>query len=126
VRDLEDTEIRRQRVSCIINLYGLRFVLGENGQGFFLRADDTAQLMFELNRAGALFANSADVLNDLRDLHDALRAKKVDPTDRLIALLKKMGKQTKLRIDRLGDADVKNTFRLNLPVAPPPVVSPTR
>jgi hypothetical protein len=118
VRDLEETEIRRQKVNCITSLYGLRFVLGEIAEGSFVRIEDLDQFMFEINRAGALFAEQTGILNDLRDFHDVLKTRKVDPTDRLVALLRKMGAQTKLRMDYLSDADVKNVFRLNLPVPP--------
>ena len=76
VRNLEKTEIRRERVSCITNLYGLRYALSD---GFSARAEDQAHFMFEMNRAGALFAHDHEILNDIRDFYEVVRTKKERP-----------------------------------------------
>jgi hypothetical protein len=111
VRDLEENEIRQQRVTCIANLYGLRFALSPE---LSARPEDQARFMFEINRAGALFADDPEILNGIRDFHDAVRSKK-DPTEatnRFITLIRKMGQQTRLHVQTLSDADVKSTFLL--------------
>lgn len=85
VRDLEQTEIRRQRVLCISNLYGLRYAITE---GFAARPEDQAHFMYEINRAGALFADDPSILSDLRDFYDEVSSKaQKDATPRLIALI---------------------------------------
>jgi hypothetical protein len=137
IRDLEKNEIRRHRVECITSLYGLRFILSE---GYSPRPEDVARFMFEINRAGALFAEDAAVLNGLRDFYESARSKNSDATDRLITLIKDMAQNTRLAIRNLSDADVRNTFMLAnanvvvqfVPVAvqqtgpqPPPVMAPT-
>jgi hypothetical protein len=58
VNDLEAIERRRQKVSCVINLYGLRYVLSPDP---VQRDEDRAQFMFEIGRAGALFADDMEV-----------------------------------------------------------------
>ena len=51
VSDLEATERRRQKISCVINLYGLRYVLSPDP---VQRDEDRTRFMFEIGRAGAL------------------------------------------------------------------------
>lgn len=109
VRDLEGTEIRRLRVECITNLYGLRYAITD---GFAARAEDQARFMFEINRAGALFADDVEILRELRDFYEEVRAKKADATARLVVLIKKMGRKTSLNLHELGDSDVRSTFTL--------------
>jgi len=53
IRKLEESEIRKQKVDCIVNLYGLRYVMVE---GHAHSAEDRSRLAFEMNRAGVLFA----------------------------------------------------------------------
>ncbi len=127
VRDLERTEIRRLRVECITNLYGLRYAITD---GFAARPDDQARFMFEMNRAGALFADDVEILRELRDFYEEVRAKKVDATARLIGLIKKMGRKTSLNVHELGDSDVRSTFTLPntntvVQFIPVPVVQPS-
>jgi hypothetical protein len=112
LRELEETEIRRQRVECITSMYGLRFVLSDPSAGFSPRPEDVARFMFEFNRAGALFAKDGEVLNGLRDFYESVRTKTGDPTSQLIALIKNMARNTRLEIGTLSDTDVKNIFTL--------------
>ena len=109
VRDLERTEIRRQRVLCITNLFGLRYAITEDQNA---RPDDKARFMFEINRAGALFADYPEILNEIRDFYESTRNKKPDAETRLIRVVKQMGEQTLLKVKNLSDADVKNIFML--------------
>ncbi len=109
IEDLELSEIRRIRVECITSLYGLRFAITD---GFSARPEDLSRFMFEMNRAGALFADDEDTLNGLRDFYDSVAKKKPDATTRLMAMIKSMGKQTSLKLNRLSDADVASTFTL--------------
>ncbi len=112
IRDLEKTEIRRQRVECITTLYGLRFVLSE---GFSPRTEDVARFMFEINRAGALFGENRECLNCLRDFYESVRMKRVDAIDRMLTLIRIMASGTRLQLGNLSDADVRNTFLLPNP-----------
>lgn len=109
IRDLERTEIRRQRVLCITNLFGLRYALTAERTA---RAEDTASFMFEINRAGALFADFPEILNEIRDFYDSTKDKKPDAEARLIKVVKLMGERTLLRVKNLSDADVKKIFML--------------
>jgi hypothetical protein len=116
ISKLEQTEIRRLRVECITNLYGLRFVTSEAPA----RPEDVARYMFELNRAVTLFADDTDTLNELRDFYESVKSKRADATDRMITLIKKMSATTALRVENLSDADVRAIFLLPMP--PPPFV----
>jgi hypothetical protein len=119
IRDLEDVEIRRHRVTCITNLYALRHILGVRPPAPPPRAEDAAAFAFELNRAGLLFANNQRVLNDLRDFHDLI-TKNVDATPQLLALLKHMAEQTRLDVSGLSDADIRNVLNVSVPNLAPP------
>ena len=44
VKDLEATELRRQKLDCIVNLYGLRYVLSPEP---VQRDEDRTRFMFE-------------------------------------------------------------------------------
>ena len=66
VRDLEATERRRQKISCVINLYGLRCVLSPDP---VQRDEDRTRFICEIGRAAALFADDAEVQKQLRDFY---------------------------------------------------------
>ena len=110
IRKLEESEIRKQKVECIINLYGLRFVMVE---GHDHSAEDRSRLAFEMNRAGVLFAEDSEVQKNIRDY----KAKATN--DVLIALIHNMGKTTKLRTDQLSNADIESVFLAKVPGPPP-------
>jgi len=123
VRDLEETEIRRQKLDCILNLYGLRYVLG---QGPCCRDEDRTRFMFEISRASALFAEDVEVQKGMRDFHAGI--KRDDPeaqrTDRLISLIKQMSESARCPIQALSDTDVRNIFLLPLqnPLGAPVII----
>jgi len=123
VKDLEKTELRRQKLDCILNLYGLRYVLGE---GPSCRDEDRTRFMFETSRAGALFAEDAEVQKGMRDFYDAITRGEPEPqrTDRFITLIKQMSKSARCPVQALSDADVRNIFLLKLqnPLGAPVVI----
>src|ERR1035441_4235369 len=89
IANLERAEIRRMRVECVVNLGGLRGLLGE-GKHVMAEAD-IAKLMFELNRIQLLWADNSDVLRAVRDYHEQPTNK-----DRLFALIRTAGADTRL------------------------------
>jgi hypothetical protein len=104
--DLESTEIRRQKVECIVALHGLRWVVSkEQDQFITYRAD----FITELNRVQSLWADDLEVMKNLRDFY-------AQPGDdrRLFLLLRTLGGTTKLQTDRLSDADLRNIFTINV------------
>lgn len=113
IRDLEDVEIRRHRVTCITNMYALRYIFGVMPPAGPPRAEDAAAFAFEINRAGLLFADTPGILNDLRDLHDAIN-KNREASPQFLALIKHMAAQTRLHLDQLSDADLKNVLNIQI------------
>lgn len=138
VQDLEATERRRQKISCVINLYGLRYVLSPDP---CQRDDDRTRFMFEMGRAAALFADDEEVQKKLRDyygymqslnkLHEEVTARqqagKPDPqaaarlqnasdhaTDMLVAVIKELSRAANFPVRSLSDVDVKNIFTIKL------------
>ena len=116
IRRLEETEIRRQRVDCITRIYGSRFVLGVMPPAPPPRPEYVSQFCYELNRAGALFAEFPDVTNLLRDLNRAVSLPGTENRAPLfVTLIKKMAEHTSLRLDLLTDVDVTAGFQINVP-----------
>jgi hypothetical protein len=113
VKDLEATELRRQKLDCILNLHGLRYVLSERPAQ---RDEDRTRFMFEMGRASALFAEDAEVQKGMRDFHDAIKRCEPEPqrTDRFISLIKQMSKSARCPLQALSDTDVRNVFLLQL------------
>jgi hypothetical protein len=113
VRDLEATELRRQKLDCIVRLYGLRYVFSPEP---VQRDEDRASFMFEFGRAGALFAEDVEVQKGLRDLYDATKRGEAEGqrSDRFISLIKQMSRSAKCPLQALSDADVRNVFLLRL------------
>ena len=109
IRDLEEVEIRRQRVSCITSLHGLRFILSVRPPSVPPRPEDIAAFSFEINKAGLLFADDMDILKDLRDFREAV-INNVDATALWVRLIRKMGAQTRLHVEGLSDSDLTNAF----------------
>ena len=107
---LEAQEIRRQRVECIINLYGLRFVISnDHSPGEEMRN----RFMFEINKVVALYGNDTNVQKNLRDFHESRT------NERLIALLRSMSKTTTLPARGLADVDILKVFLLTPSVSWP-------
>ena len=124
VKDLEETELRRQRIACVINLYGLRYVLSA-GPVQVQRDEDRTQFMFEMGRAAALFAHDVEIQKKLRDFYAAVQAtpKPEDlshaaaserSTNLLVGIIKEMSRSVNFPIQNLSDTDVRATFTLPL------------
>jgi hypothetical protein len=138
VSDLEAVERRRQKISCVINLYGLRYVLSPDP---VQRDEDRTRFMFEIGRAGALFADDAEVQKKLRDFYGAVQkqdqlkreivareqAGKPDPqdggrllsmvektTDLLLSVIREMSNRAKFSVQALSDSEVRSIFLLPL------------
>ena len=101
LRVLEETEIRKMKIECLVNLCGYRFAMTND---FNARDEDRSRFMFELNRVPALFAGDEEVQNHARDIL-------TKPTnERLIALLHSMGRTTKLPTSKLSNTDMEKVF----------------
>jgi hypothetical protein len=122
IHDLEDVEIRRHRVACVTNLYALCPIFSKRPPGPLPREQDVAAFSFEINRAKLLFAGTPSVTDGIRDLHLTLSKPNVDAGMQFFALIKHMGEQTGLRLDRLSDADLATVFNIgsNQPAIPLP------
>jgi hypothetical protein len=59
---LENTEIRRMKVACVVNLTGARFVLDKKAP----HPEDQARFNFELNKIPVLFADDEAVMSAYR------------------------------------------------------------
>ena len=99
--DLETTEIRRQKVECLVNLYGLRWVISD---ALNLPDEYKSKLNYEFNKLPVLWGDDAEVMKNLRDFNAERN------NERLILLLRNLGKTTKLPVDALGDADISKVF----------------
>ena len=104
-KDLEFTEIRRQKVECITALNGLRWVISD-GQD---QPDEyKAKLMYEMNKIPSLWADDPEVMKNLRDFH----AERTN--ERLILLLRNLGNNTRLSTGKLSDADIRTIFLMKM------------
>jgi hypothetical protein len=98
--ELELVEIRRQKVECLVNIAGLRFVLS---MGQPRREEYASKLMFELNKIPILWSDDVATLSMLRDFN-------ADRTnDRLFKLIRSLGETTKFPMQNLIDADIRTT-----------------
>lgn len=113
INDLEDVEIRRHRVTCVTNLYGLCPIFGKKPPGLLPREQDVAAFSFEINRAKLLFAKTPSVTSDIRDLLLTLN-KNVDAGPQFFALIRHMGEQTRLHLDQLSEADLDTVFNIDI------------
>ena len=113
IRDLEDVEIRRHRVTCVTNLYALCPIFSKKPPGPLPREQDVAAFSFEINRAKLLFAGTPSVTNDIRDLQLTLN-KNVDAGPQFFALIRHMGETTRLHLDQLSDADLTTILSLDI------------
>ena len=100
--DLESTEIRRQKVECLVALYGLRRVISHGGGN--VPDEFRARFNSEINKVVARWADDSEAMKNFRDY-----AAEKTP-DRLVTLLRRLGASTKLPINMLGDADVRGVI----------------
>jgi len=100
---IESTEIRRQKVECVINLSGLKWVLGS----YQLVPDEfKARFLFELNRISVLWSNDRETLRSLRDFY----AERTN--ERLVSLVRRLCASVDLPAEQLSDAEIQIVFSL--------------
>ncbi|MDP8989967.1 MAG: hypothetical protein M3N41_07795 [Acidobacteriota bacterium] len=104
-QDLESTEIRRQKIVCIVAIHGLRWVIGD---GVKAQDEYKSRFMYEMNKIPSLWADDAEVMKNLRDFHAERN------NERFIALLRHLGSNTKLSTGQLSDADFRTVSQLPL------------
>ena len=102
-QDLESTEIRRQKVDCIVALSGLRWVMGD---GVNPPDEYRSRLNYEMNKIPPLWADDPEVMKNLRDYYAERN------NERFILLLRNLGNTTKLSTGKLSDADIRGVFHL--------------
>ncbi len=95
-QDLESTEIRRQKIECIVALTGLRFAISDGAQA---PNEYKSKFMYEMNKIPSLWADDPEAMKNLRDFHADHK------NERFVMLLRQLGSTTKLSTSRLGDAD---------------------
>lgn len=104
-QDLESTEIRRQKIECLVALNGLRFVIAD---GVTPPDEYKSKFMYEMNKIPSLWAGDPEVMENLRAFHS-------DRTnERFILLLRNLGCSTKLPTKKLTDADFRTVSLLPL------------
>ena len=89
---LESNEIRRQKIQCVVALYGLRWVAGQGNAPEEYRA----RLSYEMCKIVSLWADNANVMVVVRDLHAETAAGGEKASQRLVQLLKLLGNGTGL------------------------------
>jgi hypothetical protein len=104
--NLESNEIRRQKIQCVVALYGLRWVAGQGNAPEEYRA----KLSYEMCKIVSLWANNANVTAVLRDFHAETAVGSDQATQRLVQLLKLLGNGTGLPFDQLGDTDIRSSL----------------
>jgi hypothetical protein len=103
-RDLEFDEVRRQRVECLVNLMGLRFTL--TGQLSLASAEDKSRMMFELNRAVALWSDNASIIEHLA------RIRTSSSVENITRMLRLMSEGTSLSFMSLSEDDLSTPFQV--------------
>jgi hypothetical protein len=100
---VESTEIRQKKVECVVNLSGLKWVLGS----YQIVPDEfKARFLFELNRISVLWSNDREATRSLRDFF-------ADRTNEsLVSLIRKLCVSVNLPAEELGDAEIQNIFSL--------------
>ena len=100
---VESTEIRRQKVDCVISLSGLQWVLGS----YQIVPDEfKARFLFELNRIPVLWSNDRETMKSLREFSS-------DRTNEyLVSLLRSLCVSLNLPNEQLSDPEVQNIFSL--------------
>jgi hypothetical protein len=99
----ESAEIRRQKAECIINLSGLKWVLGS----YQLVPDEfKARFLVELNKISLLWSDDRETIKSLRYFF-------ADRTNEsLVSLIQKLCVSVDLPAEDLGDAEIQNIFSL--------------
>jgi len=97
-QDLESAEIRRQKVECLVSLSGLRFVIGKD---LSVSDEYKSKFMYQMNKIPSLWADDSEVMKNLRDFHSE------NNNDRFVVLLKSLGHTTKIKTEKLSDADLR-------------------
>jgi hypothetical protein len=99
----ESAEIRRQKAECIINLSGLKWVLGS----YQLVPDEfKARFLVELNKISVLWSNDRDATKCLRYFF-------ADRTsESLVSLIQKLSASINLPAEDLSDGEIQNIFSL--------------
>lgn len=99
----ESGEIRRQKAECIINLSGLKWVLGS----YQLVPDEfKARFLVELNKISVLWSDDREIMKSLRYFF-------ADRTnDSLVSLIQKLCVSINLPAEELSDAETQNIFSL--------------
>jgi hypothetical protein len=103
-RDIEIDELRRLRLDCLVNLVGLRFVIAD--EQTFVSDDDKSRIMFELNRAVALWADNNRVQNLLRDI------RRKHTSNNTVEMLRAMAETTNIPLNNLAESDLNSLFVL--------------
>jgi hypothetical protein len=100
---VESTEIRRQKVECVISLSGLKWVLGS----YQLVPDEfKARFLFEVNRISVLWSNDREVIRSLRDFF-------ADRTNEcLVTLIGRLCASVNLPAEELSDDGIQSVFSL--------------
>jgi hypothetical protein len=100
---VESTEIKQKKVECVVNLSGLKWVLGS----YQLVPDEfKARFLFELNRISVLWSNDREAMKSLRDFF-------ADRTnERLVSLFRRLCTSVNLPAEALSDAEIQNVFSL--------------
>lgn len=105
-QNLESQEIRRQKIQCVVALYGLRWVAGHGAAPVEYRA----KLSFEMCKIVSLWADDPNVMAVLRDFHAETAVGGEKANHRFVELLKLLGSGTALPFDQLSDTDIKSSF----------------
>ena len=100
---IESAEVQRHKVECIINLSGLKWVLGS----YQLVPDEfKSRFLFELNKISVLWSNDRETMRILREFFD-------DRTNEyFVSLLRRLCESVELPVEELSDAEIKNIFSL--------------
>lgn len=101
---LENQELRRLRIDCLVKIAGLRFLLGDPSRREYTSA--VAAFNEAINRALVLFANEKEVRKALANYRASPEAA------RLLACIRQMAIATQIEIGDLSDDDLTSVLRL--------------
>jgi hypothetical protein len=113
--DLEATEIRKQKIDCLVAVGGLRFVIGA---GFAASIDYRLRWMYEMNKIVVLWSGDQEVVNNVRDILNS------STDEKMVKLIRSMGRSTSLPLTNLADADLTRVMMIPLTGAPPIITPP--
>jgi len=106
---VESAEIRRQKLQCLSNIAGLRFLIGQDQQ---FPLECTARFNMEMNRISILWSDDPEVLVRLREFHGQ------NSNELLARLLRAMANTTKMPLNNLGNSDIAQIiFKFKIPPA---------